>query len=84
MQSLILSPHDTATLLLLNVAVLNVIEGDRSEDVIDELKTLQSELEQILYKDGSPVFQMRENVREFERSFRKWILKHEMNLKINL
>lgn len=84
MQSLILSPHDTATLLLLNVAVLNVIEGDRSEDVIDELKTLQSELEQILYKDGSPVFQMRENVREFERSFRKWILKHEMNLKIYL
>lgn len=58
MQSLILSPQDIATLLLLNVAVLNVIEGDRSEDVIDELKTLQSELEQILYKDGSPVFQM--------------------------
>lgn len=58
MQSLILSPQDIATLLLLNVAVLNVIEGDQSEDVIDELKTLQSELEQILYKDGSPVFQM--------------------------
>lgn len=58
MQSLILSPQDIATLLLLNVAVLNVIEGDKSEDVIDGLKTLQSELEQILYKDGSPVFQM--------------------------
>lgn len=58
MQSIILSPHDTATLLLLNVAVLNVIEGDRSKDVIDELKTLQSELERILYKDESPVFQM--------------------------
>lgn len=58
MQNLILSPHDTATLLLLNVAVLNVIEGDRSKDVIDELKTLQSELERILYKDESPVFQM--------------------------
>ena len=58
MQSLILSPQDIATLLLLNVAVLNVIEGDRSEDVIDELKPLQSELEQILYKDESPVFQM--------------------------
>ena len=58
MQSLILSPQDIATLLLLNVAVLNVIEGDKSEDVIDELKTLQSEIEQILYKDGSPVFQM--------------------------
>lgn len=58
MQSLILSPQDIATLLLLNVAVLNVIEGDRSKDVIDELKTLQSELEQILYKDESPVFQM--------------------------
>lgn len=58
MQSLILSPHDTATLLLLNVAVLNVIEGDMLEDVIDELKTLQSELERILYKDESPVFQM--------------------------
>lgn len=58
MQSLILNPHDTATLLLLNVAVLNVIEGDMSEDVIDELKTLQSELERILYKDEIPVFQM--------------------------
>ncbi len=58
MQNLILSPHDTATLLLLNVAVLNVIEGNRSKDVIDELKTLQSELERILYKDESPVFQM--------------------------
>lgn len=58
MQNLILSPHDTATLLLLNVAVLNVIEGDRSKDVIDELKTLQSELERILYKDEIPVFQM--------------------------
>lgn len=58
MQSLILSPQDIATLLLLNVAVLNVIEGNMSEDVIDELKTLQSELEQILYKDESPIFQM--------------------------
>lgn len=58
MQSLILNPQDTATLLLLNVAVLNVIEGKMTEDVIEELKALQAELEQILYKDESPVFQM--------------------------
>lgn len=58
MQNLILNPQDVATLLLLNVAVLNVIEGKMTEDVINELKTLQSELEQILYKDESPVFQM--------------------------
>ena len=58
MQNLILNPQDIATLLLLNVAVLNVIEGKMTEDVINELKTLQSELEQILYKDESPVFQM--------------------------
>lgn len=55
MQSLTLNPQETATLLLLNVAVLEIIEGNTTDDVIDELKFLQPELEHILYKEESPI-----------------------------
>lgn len=51
-----LTPGEIATLLLLNTAVLDVIEGDTSEDTIDELKSLQPELECILYKEKSPMY----------------------------
>lgn len=51
-----LTPREIATLLLLNTAVLDVIEGDTSEDTIDELKSLQPELECILYKKKSPMY----------------------------
>lgn len=52
-----LTPREIATLLLLNTAVLDVIEGDTSEDTIDELKSLQPKLECILYKEESPMYQ---------------------------
>lgn len=55
MQSLTLNPQDIATLLLLNVAVLDIIEGNTTEDIIEELKLLQPELEGILYKEESPI-----------------------------
>lgn len=51
-----LTPREIVTLLLLNSAVLDVIEGNTSEDTIDELKSLQPELECILYKEESPVY----------------------------
>ena len=54
-----LTPREIATLLLLNTAVLDVIEGDTSEDTIDELKSLQPELECILYKEKSPMYHSR-------------------------
>lgn len=51
-----LTPGEIATLLLLNSAVLDVIEGNTSEDTIDELKSPQPELECILYKEESPMY----------------------------
>lgn len=56
MNNITLTPREIATLLLLNTAVLDVIEGDTSEDTIDELKLLQPELECILYKEKSPMY----------------------------
>ena len=56
MNNITLTHREIATLLLLNSAVLDVIEGDTSEDTIDELKSLQPELECILYKEESPMY----------------------------
>ncbi len=54
MQTIMLSSADIATLLLLNTAVIDVIEGDISEDTIEELKALQPELEGILFQEKEP------------------------------
>ena len=54
MYMLILNAAETATLLMLNAAVLDVINGDISEDTIEELKATQADLEHILFKEKSP------------------------------
>ena len=51
MYMLILNAAETATLLMLNAAVLDVINGDISEDTIEELKATQADLEHILFKE---------------------------------
>lgn len=51
MYTLTLNAKETATLLLLNAAVLDVINGDISEDTITELKATQADLEHILFKE---------------------------------
>ena len=53
MYMLILNAAETATLLMLNAAVLDVINGDISEDTIEELKATQADLEHILFKEKS-------------------------------
>lgn len=53
MYTLILNAAETATLLMLNAAVLDVINGDISEDTIEELKAIQADLEHILFKEES-------------------------------
>ncbi len=55
MYTLILNATETATLLLLNAAVLDVISGNISEDTITELKATQADLEHILFKEESPL-----------------------------
>lgn len=55
MNTLTLTPHEIATLLLLNVAVQDVIDDNVTSDTIDELKSLQTALNGILYKDKSPL-----------------------------
>lgn len=55
MKMLCLTPAETATLLMLNAAVSDVISGDISEDIIEELKATQAELEHILFKEESPL-----------------------------
>lgn len=56
METVSLTPADIATLLLLNTAVLDVIEGNISNDTLEELKSLQPKLECILYKEESPMY----------------------------
>lgn len=51
MYTLTLNAKETATLLLLNTAVLDVINGDISEDTLTELKATQADLEHILFKE---------------------------------
>lgn len=53
--SLVLNATETAVLLLLNNAVLDVINGDISEDVISELKEIQPNLEDMLFKKEIPL-----------------------------
>lgn len=55
MHTLTLNAAETATLLMLNAAVLDVISGNISEDTITELKATQSDLEHILFKNESPL-----------------------------
>ncbi len=55
MKTLVLTAAEIATLLLLNVAVLDVINGNISNDVISELKALQPDLDSILFKEESPL-----------------------------
>lgn len=50
MFSLTLNATETASLLLLNGAVLDVINGTISSDTIEELKSSQADLEKILFK----------------------------------
>lgn len=55
MNTLTLSAAEIATLLLLNVAVQDVINGRVTPDTIEELKALQPELDCILFKEKSPL-----------------------------
>lgn len=55
MYALTLNAAETATLLMLNAAVLDVISGNISEDTITELKAIQADLEHILFKNESPL-----------------------------
>lgn len=55
MNTLTLSAAEIATLLLLNVAVQDVINGRITPDTIEELKALQTELDGILFKEKSPL-----------------------------
>ena len=55
MNTLTLSAAEIATLLLLNVAVQDVINGRVTPDTIEELKALQPELDRILFKEKSPL-----------------------------
>lgn len=55
MNTLTLSAEEIATLLLLNVAVQDVINGRVTPDTIEELKALQPELDGILFKEKSPL-----------------------------
>lgn len=55
MYTLTLNAAETATLLMLNAAVLDVISGDISEDTITELKATQADLEHILFKEENPL-----------------------------
>lgn len=55
MNTLTLSAVEIATLLLLNVAVQDVINGRITPDTIEELKALQPELDGILFKEKSPL-----------------------------
>lgn len=55
MYTLTLNAAETATLLMLNAAVLNIISGNISEDTITELKATQADLEHILFKEEKPL-----------------------------
>lgn len=55
MNTLTLCAAEIATLLLLNVAVQDVINGRVTPDTIEELKALQPELDGILFKEKSPL-----------------------------
>ena len=55
MNTLTLSAAEIATLLLLNVAVQDVINGRVTPDTIEGLKALQPELDGILFKEKSPL-----------------------------
>ncbi len=55
MNTLTLSAAEIATLLMLDVAVQDVINGRVTTDTIDELKALQPELSGILFKEKSPL-----------------------------
>lgn len=55
MNILTFTAAETATLLMLNAAVLDVISGNISEDTITELKATQADLEHILFKNESPL-----------------------------
>lgn len=55
MNTLTLSAAEIATLLLLNVAVQDVINGRVTPDTIEELEALQPELDGILFKEKSPL-----------------------------
>lgn len=55
MNTLTLTAHDIATLLLLNVTIQDVIDNKVTPDTIDELKALRPALNDILYKNESPL-----------------------------
>lgn len=55
MKQLILTPPEIATLLLLSVAVSEILTEGITTDIREELTALQGSLEQILYKEESPL-----------------------------
>lgn len=55
MKTITLNSSEIATLLLLNAAVTDVIQGHITVDVLSELTQLQPNLEHILFKRESPL-----------------------------
>lgn len=53
MSELTLSAAEVASLLMLDVAILEVIEGTYTPDTIEELKALHADLNGILFKKES-------------------------------
>ena len=61
MKQIILTPKEIASLLLLNTAVLDVLNADRSDDVMEELKATQAELNHFLFVLEKPLYRATNN-----------------------
>lgn len=55
MPILSLNAAETATLLMVSAAVSDILTYGVTDDVMDELKAIQPDLDSILYKDESPL-----------------------------
>lgn len=55
MKSLILTAAEIATLVMLNAAIQDILNDTVTNDTLDELKALQTDLDGILYNDKSPL-----------------------------
>jgi hypothetical protein len=55
MNTFTLTAAEVATLLMLSVAVQDVVNGTITPETIEEFKALQPELDNILYKEESPL-----------------------------
>lgn len=53
MQPITLNEVQTASLLLLSTAISNILTDGINDDIIEELKTLEVDLENILFKENA-------------------------------